>query len=214
MKVARFRYGALLGITVTMTVFALAARDGRATWALEIAAAGTALVVAVITSGAPRAERRAAGVAVAGAVVAAAVVAAAANPSAKLPLAMTAVLLALTVAVVAGGLIRLILQRGVNVTAVFGALAVYLLLGLAFAFTIGAFATGRHGDYFAQGTDGSQSDRVYFSFTALTTTGFGDLTARTRAGHALVVLEMLTGQLYLVTVISLLVGNLRRREPA
>jgi hypothetical protein len=51
---------------------------------------------------------------------------------------------------------------------------------------------------------------VYFSFTTLTTTGYGDYTAATRGGHALAVLEMLLGQLYLVTVISLLVANLRR----
>jgi len=45
----------------------------------------------------------------------------------------------------------------------------------------------------------------------LTTTGFGDLTARTAPGRALAVLEMLIGQLYLVTVIATLVGNLSRR---
>jgi hypothetical protein len=58
-----------------------------------------------------------------------------------------------------------------------------------------------------------QSQRVYFSYTALTTTGFGDLTARTPPGRALAVLEMLIGQLYLVTVIAMLVGNLSRRDP-
>jgi hypothetical protein len=44
------------------------------------------------------------------------------------------------------------------------------------------------GDYFAQGTDGVQSQRVYFSFTVLTTTGSGDLTARTGPARALAVL--------------------------
>ena len=56
-----------------------------------------------------------------------------------------------------------------------------------------------------------QGSRVYFSFTALTTTGFGDLAAATEAGRALVVVEMLIGQLYLVTVIGLLVGSFGRR---
>src|SRR5204863_7614888 len=106
---------------------------------------------------------------------------------------------------------RLILHRGLDVTAIFGALTVYLLIGLAFAVVVGTLATSLPGDYFAQGTDGTQSDRVYFSFTTLTTTGFGDFTARTRGGHSLSVLEMLMGQLYLVTVIALIVGNLRRR---
>jgi Ion channel len=49
---------------------------------------------------------------------------------------------------------------------------------------------------------------VYFSFTVLTTTGFGDFTAATHLGRALAVIEMLVGQIYLVTVIGVLVGNL------
>ena len=55
---------------------------------------------------------------------------------------------------------------------------------------------------------------MYFSFTVLTTTGFGDLTPATSVGRALAVLEMLGGQLYLVTVIGVLVGGLvgRRRR--
>jgi hypothetical protein len=68
--------------------------------------------------------------------------------------------------------------------------------------------------YFAQGTSGSNGQRVYFSFTVLTTTGFGDLTAATPVGRALAVVEMLVGQLYLVTVIGVVVANFggRRRS--
>ena len=46
----------------------------------------------------------------------------------------------------------------------------------------------------------------------LTTTGFGDFTADTPVGHALAVLEMLIGQLYLVTVIGVLVGSFAGRS--
>ena len=56
----------------------------------------------------------------------------------------------------------------------------------------------------------TQSQEIYFSFTTLTTTGYGDLTPALSVGRALSVLEMLIGQIYLVTVIGLLVGNLRR----
>ena len=48
---------------------------------------------------------------------------------------------------------------------------------------------------------------MYYSFTVLTTTGFGDLTAAHGLGRALAVVEMLVGQLYLVTVISILIGR-------
>jgi hypothetical protein len=53
---------------------------------------------------------------------------------------------------------------------------------------------------------------VYYSFTVLTTTGFGDLTAASAAGEALSVVEMLAGQIYLVTVIGVLVGSFRPRS--
>jgi hypothetical protein len=109
--------------------------------------------------------------------------------------------------VIAGGLWRLVRERGVTLHAVAGALVIYLSLGLAFAWLITLIAQISHTPYFAQHTNGTLGDRVYFSFTALTTTGFGDFSAATPAGHALTVIEMLTGQLYLVTVIAVLVGG-------
>jgi hypothetical protein len=125
--------------------------------------------------------------------------------------AVTAVTLAVTAAVIVAGMVRLVLDRGVVLQAVLGAVTIYVLAGLTFAFVIGTIAEGVHGAFFASGTDGVQSERVYYSFTVLTTTGFGDFTAANRGGRALAVLEMLIGQIYLVTVIATLVGNLRRR---
>jgi hypothetical protein len=40
------------------------------------------------------------------------------------------------------------------------------------------------------------------------TVGYGDFVARTDAGHTLAIFEALIGQIYLVTVVSLIVGNL------
>ena len=145
-------------------------------------------------------------------VLGAGIAAAVGSPHPALTFAGTAVLLALTAGVILAGLVRLVVERGVVLQAVFGALAVYVLVGLTFSFVIGALATGVSGPYFAPGTDATQNARVYFSFTTLTTTGFGDYTAAKRGGRALAVLEMLLGQLYLVTVIGLLVGNLRRQR--
>jgi hypothetical protein len=203
------RYGAVLVVTLGMATFALATADGRLSRAIELGAAGAALLAAMLTSGARPLVRRAAAAAGAVTLVIIAVGVGSGAPGEVVPLAATALLNGATIGVVLGGLGRLVVERGVGVQAVFGALAVYLLIGLTFGFVIGAIATGGGGDYFAQGTDGTQSQRVYFSYTALTTTGFGDLTARTPPGRALAVLEMLVGQLYLVTVIATLVGNLR-----
>jgi hypothetical protein len=44
--------------------------------------------------------------------------------------------------------------------------------------------------------------------------GFGDFTARGDLGRALAVLEALTGQPYLVTIIAVLVSRLSGRNPA
>jgi hypothetical protein len=208
----RFRYGALLLLTLAIAIFALVSPEDRVVRALELLAAGVTLLVAVLTSRAPATTRQAAGLGLTVGVLAAGVVALVAHPHAALTLAAIALLLAVTDGVILAGLVRLVIERGVVPQAVLGALAVYVLVGLAFGFLIGALATGFSGAYFASGTDAVQSERVYFSFTALTTTGFGDLTAATRAGRAIAVLEMLLGQLYLVTVIAMLVGNLRRKQ--
>ena len=106
------------------------------------------------------------------------------------------------------GLVRLFRVRGVTLQGVAGALAIYLMVGLLFSSAIGVTAAIASKPYFANGTDGTQSDRVYYSFTTLTTTGYGDFTAGLPAGRAIAVVEMLTGQLYLVTVVGILVGSL------
>jgi hypothetical protein len=208
----RFRYGGVLLLTLGFAVFALIAQDGGAVRTIELFVAGATLLVAVLTSRAPAATRRLASVGVGVVVLVGGLTAAFVGPHPAITFAGTSVLLAVTAGVILAGLVRLVVERGVVLQAVFGALAVYMLVGLTFAFVIGALATGDTTPYFASGTDGTQNARVYYSFTALTTTGFGDYTAATRAGRALAVLEMLVGQLYLVTVIATLVGNLRHER--
>jgi ion channel len=207
-----FRYGGVLLLALAFAVFALIALDSGAVRTIELFVAGATLMVAVLTSRAPAATRRVAGAGVAIVVLIGGIAAALAGPHPAWTFAATTALLALTAGVILAGLVRLVIERGVVLQAVFGALAVYMLVGLAFAFLVGTLATGQSGPYFASGTDATQNARVYFSFTALTTTGFGDYTAATRAGRAIVVLEMLVGQLYLVTVIATLVGNLRHQR--
>jgi hypothetical protein len=110
------------------------------------------------------------------------------------------------------GLVRLGGTDGGTLQAVAGALAIYLLIGLMFAWVIGVVSHVDSTPYFSDGTSGTESERVYYSLTVLTTTGFGDFTAGHPVGRALAVLEMVMGQLYLVTVIGVLVGNLAARR--
>ena len=55
---------------------------------------------------------------------------------------------------------------------------------------------------------------MYFSSVTLATLGYGDLTPATSLGRLLSVLETITGSLYLVTAVSLVVTRLgHERQP-
>jgi hypothetical protein len=108
------------------------------------------------------------------------------------------------------GVVRTLRKRGrVTVEAVFGVLCLYILLGMFFAFLYGSI--DRLGQpFFAQDVQATVSRCLYYSFTTLTTVGYGDLTSLTSLGHTLSVSESLFGQIYLVTVVAVLVSNLSR----
>jgi hypothetical protein len=116
-------------------------------------------------------------------------------------------------AIVVGVLRSLRNRRGVTLEAVFGVLCMYLLVGMFFAFIYGAIGK-LDGRFFEQQTATSVAHCLYFSFITLTTVGYGDLTAASNLGHTLSAAEALTGQIYLVTVVSVIVGNLGRRGGA
>jgi Ion channel len=113
-----------------------------------------------------------------------------------------------TIATVALGVVD---QGEANVRAVTGAVCVYVLIGIMFIYLYGVIAVLGSGDFFAQGTDGTRSLRLYFSFVTLATLGYGDYTAAGELGRTLAIVEALVGQLYLVTVIAVLVSRMRGR---
>jgi hypothetical protein len=210
----QFRYPAVLALMLATVVFLIAAPAANWSSALGIAIEGAALVLTVATSRERESVRRRRAITLGLAMIAAVILIA----LGVLPKWLTAVAAILVTAGVpvalVRGLLRLLSRDGVTFNAVAGSLAIYLCTGLIFAWIIGFIAQVGGTPYFAQHTNGTQGDKVYFSFTVLTTTGFGDFTPATPAGHALAVIEMLTGQLYLVTVIGLLIGNFAaRRRP-
>jgi D-Tyr-tRNAtyr deacylase len=102
--------------------------------------------------------------------------------------------------------------RAVTITEVSGALCLYLLVGLVFAFTYLAVQDLGGAPFFSNGEAATSAHSVYFSFVTLTTVGYGDFTARTNLGHTLSVTEALLGQIYLVTVVAVIVSNLAPRS--
>jgi hypothetical protein len=104
------------------------------------------------------------------------------------------------------------LWRHPKITAetVMGALCIYLLLGVVFALGYGFAADISDEPFFVQTSHPNAADYVYFSYVTMATVGYGDLTARGSPERMLAALEGLIGQLYLVTVVALLVSNLGR----
>ena len=125
---------------------------------------------------------------------------------------MNAVVVALGPPAIALGVLRnLRSSRTVRVQALMGVLALYMLVGMLFAQVFGAIDRLGGDPFFAGGAPATVAKCLYYSFATLTTVGYGDLAARSDVGHTLSVFEALTGQIYLVTVVSLIVSNLGGR---
>jgi ion channel len=190
--------------------FFLAALLPDAAWAtsLIVLVQGMTLLVAIWTAGWSMTERT-----LPFAIATAAGIAAAVNffwqgEALTAALGLAAGILTITIAlVIAMGAVA---QNEVNSRSVAGAICVYMLFGLLFMFLYGVLAALGHGPFFAQGTDGTRPLRFYFSFVTLATLGYGDYTPAGNLGHALAVLEALIGQLYLVTVVAVVVTRLGR----
>jgi Ion channel len=80
-----------------------------------------------------------------------------------------------------------------------------VLIGLLFAFLYLAVDELRDAPFFAQPGQHDQGEFLYFSFVALTTLGFGDLSPSEGLPQALTVLEALIGSIFLVTLVARLV---------
>jgi hypothetical protein len=103
-------------------------------------------------------------------------------------------------------------RRTVDQETMLGALASYLLIGMAFAFLYRFLGAVQAGAFYGDGGDGTLSQDLFFSFVTLTTTGYGDLVPAGNPGQSLAVLEALLGQLFLVTAIGKLVSVWRPRR--
>jgi hypothetical protein len=100
-------------------------------------------------------------------------------------------------------------RRTVDQETMLGALAAYLLIGMAFAFAyrfVGAVETA---PFFGAEGEGTMSQGLFFSFVTLTTTGYGNLVPAGNPGQSLAVLEALLGQLFLVTAVGKLLTEWR-----
>lgn len=205
------RFGVLLAVILVSIAFTMAAPAGD--WGPQVALVlQVAVLVAALQVADASTRLTSIGGAVAGVLVLIALGADLSGGTSGGPIVWLLGVLLVAAAIMA--IVVRLAQRGTRVDGhtVLGAVCVYLLLGALFTFAFGAVAAS--GDFFTTEEPASLQTLQYFSLTTLTTVGYGDLAPVTSLGRSLAVIEALLGQIYLVTVVALLVGNLGRSRPA
>jgi Ion channel len=104
---------------------------------------------------------------------------------------------------------RVLARPRVTIQSIYGALSAYLIIGLMYAAFYAAIQHLGSGDFFASHQPADTQTLQYFSFTTLTTLGYGDFIAAGNGGRALAVVEALTGQVFLATLVARLVAAFR-----
>ena len=111
-------------------------------------------------------------------------------------------------AIAAGTILRRVIfgARHVDFRTILGAVSVYALLGLLFALFYLAVGRWSDSDFFTGVAEARSSDYLFFSYTTLTSTGYGNLIPAGTVGQSFAVFEMLIGQIFLVTLVAGLVS--------
>jgi hypothetical protein len=103
-------------------------------------------------------------------------------------------------------LVAVMLETKVGFRTILGAISVFVMLSLLFAFLYVAVDRLQGGAFFAGNPKLGTGDYVFFSLTTLTTTGYGNLVPAAQPGKMFAGIEMLTGQIFVVTLIAGLVS--------
>ena len=199
-------FGVVL-ILILLTVVSFAAAVGAVGQLICVSLSGATLLFVLHTAGARRRTFRFAAVVVSLAIIGTAIALVIGDEHVG---RSAAGLVGLLLAVLAPLIIlrRILTAETITVRLVLGALAIYLLLGLAYAYLFPLVATLTGTPFFVQTTSPTAVDFVYFSYTTLSTVGFGDFSAATSIGRMAAVSEALIGQLFLVSAVALLIGNI------
>jgi uncharacterized membrane protein len=200
-------YGIVL-LLILATIITISLGQGSVGQFIGVCLSGFTLLFVLHTSDARRRSFRGASVIVAIAVVGAALSLLVGYEEGAAAAGLIGLLLAFAAPLV---ILRRIAQSPtITVRIVLGALSIYLLLGLTYAYLYPLIDYITREPFFVQTATPESVDYVYFSYVTLTTVGYGDFTAATSVGRMVAVSEALGGQLYLVSAVALLVGNIGR----
>ena len=201
-------FGVVL-ILILLTIVSFSAAAGAIGQLVSVGLSGGTLLFVLHTAGARKGTFRTAAVIVILAVLGTGIALVAGDDEIG---RSAASLVGLLLAIVAPLVIlrRIIVSPRITVRLVLGALAIYLLFGLAYAYLFPLIAIVTKTPYFVQTSTPESIDYAYFSYTTLATIGYGDFTAADSLGRMVAVSEGLVGQLFLVSAVALLVGNIGR----
>jgi len=206
----------LILVLVTYVLTSLLANRGWDAVILTIATSATSVVALASAHAGARVVRVA--LVLSAITVILAVISAASNDHVWLEFASLIQITLLAVAM-AAVLTRIVTSTEIGSRTILGALSVYTVLGILFTFLYGAIDRMQSGPFFEGVANPNGSDFLFFSYTTLTTTGYGDLVPGAQPGRMIAGLEMMIGQIFLVTLVAGLVslwrpgeGLKRRRE--
>ena len=202
-------YGLVLALVlITFVVMMTLPPEGWGGRVAAVAGAGLTAIVAFSSSGVRPGRVRLAVVVAVAAVVLAFI--AERIPSERLVgLAFGAVSILLAIA--AATILRRVIfgASHVRLRTINGAVSVYALLGLLFALFYLAVGRWTDDEFFTGVAEARSNDYLFFSYTTLTTTGYGNLIPAGTIGQSFAVFEMLVGQIFLVTLVAGLVSKWR-----
>jgi hypothetical protein len=107
---------------------------------------------------------------------------------------------------------RVLTSDKVSSRTILGAISVYTTLGILFTWAYGLIDRIEGGGFFGPSTQVHGGDFLFFSYTTLTTTGYGNLVPGGQPGRLISGLEMMAGQIFLVTLVAGLVSLWRPGE--
>ncbi|TMK58606.1 MAG: hypothetical protein E6G51_02320 [Actinobacteria bacterium] len=206
----RDAFGLVLALVLlTYVLTSLLSNHGWSAVVLVLATSTTSVVALVSSHVRPRAVRASLWLSVLA--VALAVIAAASDDRTYLNISSVIQICLLAVAMLAV-LWRVVSSAEVGSRTILGAISVYTVLGILFTFAYGTIDRIQDGAFFEEVAHPSGSDFIFFSYTTLTTTGYGNLVPAAQPGRMVAGLEMMIGQIFLVTLVAGLVSLWRPGE--
>ncbi len=208
-----YRYGLVLLLTVLSVGLQMALPDSPGPLLVQAILMAATVLTALFAEGATRAQwRRVLGlIGISLVALIAAAIAGRGEAERSVMYGLSGILATSGALIVGRGVLAGIrVEQRVSLHSVLGVVTVYLLAGLVFAFIYSLMSTISGSPVLSNLGSDQHAAEVYFSFVTLATVGYGDIVPIASASRMTAVLEALFGQLYLVTVVAVIVSNAAR----